>query len=478
MNFITPPFHIIHILKSLRQKDFESYLVGGCVRDILLEKKPKDWDIATNATPDQMLKIFPESFYENKFGTVGIKDRKTKSIVEITTYRTEKNYKDHRHPLTVKFSKNINEDLERRDFTINAMALDPFSKKIIDPFKGQSDLKNQIIRSVKNPDQRFREDALRLIRAVRFANELNFKIDPPTYASIIKNSGLLQKISKERIKEEFNKIILSKTPAEGIELLRKTGLLKQIIPELTNTLGVKQNLHHQRTVYDHILHTLRNCKSKKLSVRLAALFHDIAKPQTKRGHGPKSTFYNHEYASAKMVRRILKRLRYSEKIIKHTSLLVKNHMFYYEVDKVTPSSVRRLISKVGRKNIQDLMDLRIADRLGSDCPKAKPYKLRHLEYLIDKVSKDPVSVKMLAVNGNLLHQKAGVEKGPKMGAILDVLLSKVLENPKNNNQNFLIREAKKLNQQNINSLRKKALNKIRNIEKEKDLKLKNKHWVK
>ena len=469
MKNLKPPKKINDIIRTLNEKGFEAFLVGGCVRDILLKKTPKDWDITTNAKPEEIEALFEETFYENKFGTVGIKDRENKTVYEVTTYRIEKDYTDFRRPNKIEFSDNLLEDLKRRDFTINAIAYNHLKNEIIDPFNGQADLNKKLVKSVLDPEKRLREDALRLLRATRFANALDFKIEEKTKEAIVKNADLLGKISKERIKDEFKKIILSKTPAKGVKLLKNLKLLEFVLPELQRTVGVNQNLHHKRTVFSHLLHSLQNCPSKKLSVRLACLLHDIGKPQTKRGNGPKSTFYNHEYAGAKIAYKALKRLRFSEKIAKQVSNLIRNHMFYYEVDEVTASSVRRVLNKVGKENIHDLMNIRIADRLGSDCPKAKTYKLRHFEYLVDKVSQDPISVKMLKVNGKDLYQKAEVEKGPKMGAILDILLAFVLDDPKKNKEKFLLDKAKELNDFDIKELRKKAREKI-NEEKEKKTK--------
>ncbi|MBD3244916.1 MAG: HD domain-containing protein [Candidatus Moranbacteria bacterium] len=484
------PLNVIEIGKKLQENNLEAYLVGGCVRDLLLGNSPKDWDVATNALPRKTQKIFPNSFYENKFGTVAIKPKDEKnSIVEVTTYRKDGDYKDYRHPQKVEFSQKIQQDLKRRDFTINAMAVNlenisskPSLKEIMenlkDPFGGRIDLNNKTVRCVGKAEERFKEDALRLIRAIRFCVILGFSLEKKTQEGLKKAANLLEFVSKERIRDEFIKIIKSPRPQEGIELLRKNNLLSHVIPELEYGVGINQNLHHIYTVYDHSLLALKNCPSKKLSVRLAALLHDIAKPQTKRGRGKNSTFYNHDLVGAGVVRKILKRLRFSSKTIEKVVLLVKNHMFYYEVDNVSESSVRRLLKKVGRKNIKDLIDLRIADRLGSGCPKAKPYKLRHLEYLIEKVSKDPISVKMLRVDGDLLKTKAKIKPGPKMGAILDVLLSEVIEDPGRNNQQYLMDRAKELKKENLEKISQKAKEKIEDKKIEEDRVLKRKFWVK
>jgi putative nucleotidyltransferase with HDIG domain len=465
-----------------------AYIVGGCVRDFLLGKKPKDWDITTNAKPEDIQKIFSKNFYNNKFGTVTVINEKAEDEslrnVEITTYRIDVGYSDKRHPNSVKFTPNLKEDLARRDFTINAMAiqlithnLQPITYEIIDLFEGQNDLKNKIIRAVGDADKRFNEDALRMLRAARFACELNFEIEKNTFKAIKKNSALLKFISPERIRDELIKIILSDNPDKGIELLRNSGLLKYIIPELESGIGVSQNRHHIYTIYEHLILSLKYCPSKKLETRLAALLHDIAKPQTKAGTGPDSTFYNHDYVGAKFSRKILEKLKFPKNIIKKTSLLVKNHMFYYNTGEVSEAGVRRLISRVGKENLKDLMDLRIADRLGSGVPKAKPYKLRHLEYLIEKVSKDPISPKMLKVNGQDVMEILDIKPSPKVGAILKVLLSEIIEDPKKNTKRYLEKRIKELDKLSPEEI-KKSEKIIKEKKEEEDLKDKKKFWVK
>lgn len=483
------PQPVREIIEKLNEANFEAFIVGGCVRDLLLKKEPQDWDIATNAQPVEVQKIFSESFYENDFGTVGIKVPKfssiektedEKEIVEVTTYRIESKYSDKRHPDQVRFAKTLEEDLSRRDFTINALAMKVQKNKLatIDLFDGQKDLKNKIIRAVGDPQDRFSEDALRMMRAIRFASQLDFTIESKTLKAISQNSANLKHISEERIHDELVKIILSPHPSEGIETSRETGLLKFILPELEKGVGVNQNLHHIYTIYQHCLLSLKFCPSPKLEVRLAALLHDIAKPQTKRGEGLHATFYNHDHAGARMAEKILERLRFSREIIAKIRLLIDNHMFYYNPAEVTESSVRRLIQKVGLENIKDLIDLRISDRLGSGTPKAKPYKLRHLEYIIEKVSTDAISVKKLKVNGNDLIKNLKIPPGPKIGAILDVLLSEVIEDQKKNNKAALLKRAEILNQENLENLRQTAKIKIEEKKEEDDQEIKKKYWVK
>ena len=477
------PQEIQTIIERLENAGFEAYVVGGPVRDFLMGKCPKDWDMTTNAKPENIQKLFPHSFYNNNFGTVTVinddtTEESTKAV-EITTYRTESDYTDNRHPDKIEFTPSLEEDLKRRDFTINAIALRKkgTEEQIVDLFSGQADLESKVIRAVGNPDERFTEDALRMLRAIRFAVQLDFDIEKDTIASIKKNSNLLEYISKERIREEFVKIILSDNPSRGVELLRESGLLSYVIPELEAGIGVAQNRHHIYTIYEHLIMSLKACPSKKLEVRMAALLHDIAKPQTKAGEGQDSTFYNHDYVGAKITEKILRRLKFSNQIIEKTSLLVKNHMFYYNTGEVSEAGVRRLITRVGKENLKDLMDLRIADRIGSGTPKGKPYKLRHLEYLIEKVSKDPISPKMLKINGQDIMELLQIAPGPKVGAILKVLLAEIIEDPEKNERGYLEHRVKDLYELPIEDIRKSEKI-IEEKKEEEDLKEKNKFWVK
>jgi len=473
-------------IKKLKKAGFEAYIVGGCVRDFLREKEPEDWDITTSARPKEIQKIFPRSFYENKFLTVtvqtGSRDPKTKEL-EITTYRSETKYTDKRHPDQIKFAKTLKEDLARRDFTVNALAMD-ISGKIIDPFAGQKDLKNKIIRTVGKPEERFSEDALRMMRAVRFTTTLNsgWEVEANTAKAIKKNAFWLQAISKERIKEELIKIIMSERAAQGIETLRKVGLLKYIIPELEEGYGISQNKHHIYECYEHYLRSLDYAAKQNFNkyVRLAALFHDIGKPKTKRGEGANATFYNHEIVSAKMTFRVLSRLKFSKKDIEKVAKLVRYHLFYYNVDEVGESSVRRLVRQVGPENMEELMQLRMCDRIGSGVPKAEPYKLRHLRYIIEKVAQDPISVKTLKVSGSGVMKILGIEPGPKVGQILNVLLGCVLEDPKKNKKEFLEKEIKKLGKlsdKKLLELSQKAKKEREKLEIKRDEMTKKKYWV-
>jgi poly(A) polymerase/tRNA nucleotidyltransferase (CCA-adding enzyme) len=507
------PQPVLDVLQALHKASFEAFIVGGCVRDLLLENEPKDWDITTNAVPEEVQALFPDSFYENDFGTVGVKvapflhagkpDREH-DIIEVTTYRTESGYADKRRPDSVAFTQSLEEDLARRDFTINAIALSVDTNGqtvIIDPFHGQEDLRNKIIRTVGVADERFSEDALRMMRAVRFYAKLrepkkqarlpgdpkfldiyepeldNWTIETDTFKAIQKNAIHLSHVSSERIQSELSGIILSDSPAEGVDMLQKAKLLKYVLSELEEGLGCGQNLHHIYQVYQHNILALKYCPSKKLDTRLAALLHDVGKPRTKHGDGYRSTFYNHDHVGARMSDIMLKRLHYPKAIVDKVALLVDNHLFYYNVDEVTEGSVRRLVRRVGLENMPDLMDIRIADRLGSGTPKAKPYKLRHLEYMIDKVSKDAISVKMLKINGKDLMNELKLAPGPKIGAILDVLLAEVIEDASLNTRKHLMQRAIELDKENLHDLRSMAKEKIEEKRESDNQAIKKKHWV-
>jgi len=484
------PEEVKFVIDKLRTKNFETYIVGGCVRDILRGVEPQDWDVATKAKPEKIGKIFLHSFSDNKFGTVvvltGSENEKLKEI-EITPFRIDEKYSDKRHPDSIRFAKTIEEDIARRDFTVNAIAIKIQNSKfkIVDPFNGREDLEKKIIRAVGNPDERFSEDALRLLRAVRFAVILEQKIwqiEEKTNQAIKKNSNLLTFISQERIRDEFLKIINSFNGAKGIEILRRFGLLKYIIPELEEGFSVGQNKHHIYQVYQHLLLSLNYACQNNFStdVRLASLFHDIGKPRTKQGEGPDSTFYNHEIVGAKMTEKILNRLKFPKKDAEKITKLVRYHLFYYNVGEVGDSSVRRLLRKVSQEDFEKLLEVRMADRIGSGVPKAEPYKLRYLKYVAEKVSQDPISVKMLKINGNDVMRILNIPPSPKVGQVLIYLLSSVLSEPSKNKEGVLEEEVKKLSklsEQKLKELVQKAKKEIEKIEIKRDEMTKKKYWI-
>jgi len=449
---ISIPEPVKEVANGLGKAGYEAYLVGGCLRDLLIGREPKDWDIATDARPEDIQEIFPENVYENEFGTVGVKtgsEEPKLKIVEVTTFRIEGSYTDKRHPDTVKFATKVEEDLARRDFTVNAMALTlkgGEAGELVDPYKGKEDLKSRTIRTVGEPGERFGEDALRLMRAVRLAVELGFDIEMATRRAIEKESGLLEAISKERIRDEFVKTIMAPEAAKGVLLLEELNLLIHVLPELREGIGVSQNLHHIYSVFEHSVKALEYAAKNDfpLEVRLAALLHDAGKPRTKGGEGPNATFYNHEVVGARLAAAALDRLRFPKNTIEKVVHLIRYHMFYYNVGEVSEAGVRRFLVRVGPEYVDDLLKLREADRIGSGVPKAFPYKLRHLLYMIDKVKRDPISPKMLVLKGNDIMEIAKIPPGPKVGWILTVLLEEVITEPKWNEKGRLAERVKEL----------------------------------
>ena len=473
------PKEVLEIIEKLNSNGFEAYAVGGCVRDLILDKEPKDWDITTNAKPEELLKIFPDSFYENSFGTVTVRTGEGGALkeVQITPYRIEGKYTDARHPSEVKFVQKLEDDLSRRDFTINALALSK-GGDVVDLFEGQEDIKAKTIRTVGSPRDRFSEDALRMLRAIRFASVLGFKVENQTLKAIRENAEWLRAISKERVRDEFVKIISSEHAYEGVLLLEESGLLQYVVPELREGIGVEQNLHHIFTVWEHLIRALKYTAKKNysLEVRLASLFHDIGKPKSKRGEGRNSTFYGHEVIGAKMAAEIMDRLRFPKDPAEKVTRLVRYHMFYYNPDEVTESSVRRLLVKIGKENVEDLLKVREADRIGSGRPKAVPYKLRHLKYIIDKVSDAPISAKMLKIDGKDVMEELKIEPGPKVGLILNSLLAEVVEDPSKNIKEDLLKRIRELDKKSPEELRK-SLEKIEKAIEQEEEERRKKYYV-
>lgn len=477
------PQSVQNILDGLESSGFEAFLVGGCVRDLFLNKTPKDWDVTTNATPEEIQEIFPDSFYENTFGTVGVKTENedpTLKVVEVTPYRLESEYSDHRHPDSVSFSKNIKDDLSRRDFTINAIALS--KGQIVDLYKGQDDLGAKVIRTVGDPKERFQEDALRIMRAVRFSAELGFIIESETAKAISELGGLLEKVSRERIRDEFKKLIMSDNPMIGIVMLQKLGILKHVSTAIDGMVGVSQETQaHKYDVFEHSLRALQHSADKghRLELRLAVLFHDIAKPHTKRMVGNKATFYGHEVVGAKVTRETLADLRFSRETIEEVTRLVRWHMFFADPDQITLSAVRRIITKVGADSIWDLVELRKCDRIGTGRPVEEPYRFRKYQSMIEEALRAPLSVGMLKVDGVKLME-LGVEKGPRIGAILHALLEEVLDEPEKNTEKYLVTRVTDLNKMSdleLGELGKKGKNRLEEEDYKVIQELKSKHKV-
>ncbi|MDO8582947.1 MAG: CCA tRNA nucleotidyltransferase [bacterium] len=462
---------VLIIYEKIKDAGFEVFLVGGCVRDLLIGKDAKDWDLTTNATPEKIQSLFKDSFYDNQFGTVGVpfekkedNDLEQKNYVEITTYRREGGYKDLRHPEKIEWGKNIEDDLSRRDFTINAIALGTLNGKgqaesketftldglrftLVDPFGGQEDIKKKLIKAVGNPDERFKEDALRLMRAIRFSAQLGFSIEENTLESVIKDSNLLAHISGERVRDELLKILASNYPYEGIKLLDNTGMLDIIIPELSLGKGVSQERpgrHHKDDVFTHNLLSLKFCPSKDPIVKLATLLHDVGKPKSEsQDENGLVIFYNHEVSSARIAREIAERLRLSKKQKERIYTLIRWHMFTVD-EKITDAAVRRFIRRVGVENVKDIVDLRIGDRLGGGTQTAESWRLKKFKERVEEQLHPPFSLNDIAVNGNDVMEELNLKPGPKVGEILQKLFEEVDEDLSKNNKEYLLKRMKEL----------------------------------
>jgi poly(A) polymerase/tRNA nucleotidyltransferase (CCA-adding enzyme) len=443
MNFHIPN-EVTKVTNALRNGGFEAYLVGGCVRDLLAKRVPKDWDVTTNATPEQIQVLFPDSFYENDFGTVGVKtesEDERLAVIEVTPYRTESGYTNKRHPDSVEFGHSLEADLARRDFTINAIALDDSKGHIVDPYKGQKDIEAKVLRTVGNPEERFEEDALRLMRAVRLVAELHFALDSDTASAIQVKAGHLKHVSRERIRDEFVRILKSEQPMMALVLSQKLGILDFIAPDLIRGIGIDQNQAHSYDVFEHNLRSMQHAADKgwPFDIRLAALFHDISKPETRRWSEDKKdwTFHGHEVVGARVAKKVLEDLRFSRETIDKVRKLVRWHMFFSDPDQITLSAVRRMIQNVGENSIDDLLNLRVCDRIGTGRPKEQPFRFRKYKAMVDQALRDPLSVTMLKTDGTRLQEVFHVKPSPKIGYILNALFEEVLEDPNKNTVEYL-----------------------------------------
>ncbi len=439
------PLEVKQVADILEKAGFEAYLVGGCVRDLVVGRIPKDWDFTTNAHPDQIQTLFPDSFCNNDYGTVGVKNTETEDeclrIIEVTPYRAEGEYTDKRRPDSVTFGVSLAEDLARRDFTINAIAYRLATHETVDLYGGINDIADKRIKTVGDPNARFSEDALRMMRAVRLAAELNFMIDSDTMAGIIANHTLLKEIAIERIAAEFIKLINSDTPMAGTVMMEKLGMINYILPEITAAIGCEQGGIHAYDVYEHLLRTLQAATDKghPTNLRLAALLHDIGKPATRRTGGKNKhyTFFGHEVVGARMTKTILERLKMPRETIDEVEKLVRWHMFFSDPDEITLAAVRRTIVRIGEENIENLLNLRVCDRIGTGRPKEQPFRFRKYKAMVDEALRDPISVKLLKVNGNRIMEISGEKPGKKLGYILHALLEEVLLEPGKNTENYL-----------------------------------------
>lgn len=456
------PKNVSHVTQTLKDAGFEAFLVGGCVRDLVMGKEPKDWDITTNATPEQVIPLFEKAVHENDFGMVAVVDENEPldspyRSIEVTTYRSETTYSNNRHPDSIEYAKTLEEDVKRRDFTMNAMAYDVENGEVHDFYQGQEDIKNKTIKTVGDAYERFEEDALRILRAIRFTAQLEFHIENETEKAIGAFAKNLESISGERIRDEFVKLIMSDNPEHGLNLAKETGVLEKFLPELLEGVEIDQSRNHVYDVWDHLVKALQYSAEQNhpFHVRLAALFHDIGKPRTRRRDKQASiwTFYGHEVVGAKMTKAILKRLKFSRETIETITKLVRWHMFFSDPDTITLSAVRRMIRNVGKELIWDLMTLRECDRKGMGRPKAVPYRLRKYHAMIDEALRDPVSVQQLKINGDYMIKDMKMKPGRRMGWILHALLEEVLDDPQKNTLEYLEERVRDLDEQTDETLK-------------------------
>ncbi|MCR5289839.1 MAG: HD domain-containing protein [Treponema sp.] len=471
MHLITNRIKIPNELQKMNEifvsHGYQAYLVGGAVRDTIMGNPVSDWDVATNATPQQVMSIFHKVIPTGiAHGTVTVHIMGKE--IETTTFRTESDYSDGRHPDSVSYAATIEEDLSRRDFTMNAIAVNLQDGTIVDPYGGQQDIKKKIIRTVGNPIDRFTEDGLRPIRALRFSAQLNFKIEPETF-NAIQNPLVREKtkqISIERFRDEFIKMLHATTPSIGLHFMEQTGVLNEFIPEFTpcrNCIQGDNRGFHDFDVMDHCFYACDGAPKNNTTVRLSALFHDIGKPSVKKSiHVDNEihyTFYNHESESAQMTKDIMRRLKFPNATIEAVCHLVKNHMFFYEPT-WSDAAIRRFLVRVKPECIADLFDLRIADVYGMHNQPVRLHdsevskNLCELQNRIDTILEKNATlrIKDLAINGEDL-MKQGIPSGKILGRILNNLLDTVLDDPAQNTKEKLLLIAQSLyNEYNKNSI--------------------------
>jgi tRNA nucleotidyltransferase (CCA-adding enzyme) len=431
------PDDVLAVCRRLRDAGHQAHLVGGGIRDLLLGRPPADFDVATSALPDQTLALFghryaiPTGLQHGTITVLAGTAEKTRHV-EVTTFRGEGEYLDGRRPSSVNFSATLEEDLSRRDFTMNAIAYDPLAARVTDPFAGQADLAAKTVRAVGDPLQRFREDGLRPMRAVRQATQLGFTIDPPTQQAIPATLDVFRKVSAERIRDELWKMLAADKPARGLELMRETGLLGATIPELLEGVGVTQNRYHRFDVYGHTLATLDGTQGN-VTVRFGALLHDVGKPRArlpKEGAPGEYSFFRHEFVGAEMATDICRRLKLSTEEREDVTALVAHHMFFYQSD-WSDGTVRRFVRRVGQERLPALMALRAGDIAGRGFGEDPQAETRELEARIAQVAADDAALDVtdLAVNGRDIMQVLGIPPSRKVGQILERLLERVLDDP-------------------------------------------------
>jgi tRNA nucleotidyltransferase/poly(A) polymerase len=432
------PSPVQAILEVLRDDGRAAYVVGGSLRDILIGRTPADWDLATDARPEVLQTLFPGALYQNTFGTVAV--HRDGVQYEITTFRRDHAYADFRRPHRVEFGTTIEEDLARRDFTVNALAwgaVPGAADTLIDPFGGRADLERRRLRAVGDASDRFGEDALRMFRAIRLAAQLEFTIAPPTLAAITRQAELVRHLSGERVASELQKLLGAERPSIGLRLLEATGLLRQISAELADQRGLVQSKITGEDLWDHTVRTVDAAPRDSPVVRLAALVHDIGKPATSSdGH-----FIGHDVVGGELSAGLLGRLHVSRPVIERVGLLVRNHMFSYE-PAWSDTAVRRMIARLGAPAISELLALRAADNLGSGLPAdangLDELRARIAEQLQAKAVLDRSG---LVVDGDDLIRELGLAEGPILGSILDRLVEVVLNDPAQNDRPALLLRA-------------------------------------
>jgi tRNA nucleotidyltransferase (CCA-adding enzyme) len=422
---------------------FQCYLVGGAVRDMLLGRKATDYDIATDALPEEVQKRFRRVIPTGiKHGTVTVLFQGLR--FEVTTFRIDQEYRDGRRPDGVIFTPSIEEDLKRRDFTINAIAYDLVNDRLLDPHHGRRDLKAGIVRAIGEPLERFLEDGLRPLRACRFAAQFNFRVEERTFASIPDSLDTVRMVSAERIRDELIRLLAAPRPSTGFRLMRDCGLLEVLIPELAACSGVEQREMHCYDVFEHLLASCDAAVPGSLVVRLAALFHDIGKPPSlELAEGGTLRFHGHDQLSARITEEILRRLRFSNSEVRRTSHLVAHHMFNYD-EQWSDAAVRRFLARVGVQNVPDLLALRRADQVGRCGDRSPSPGLVAFQKRIEGVlARDQaLSLGDLVVNGRDIMEALGLPPGPTIGLILDALLETVLADPEQNRRETLLEIAR------------------------------------
>jgi len=435
------PEPILEVLRAIQEAGHRAYVVGGAVRELLLGEMPgpRDWDLGTSATPEEILRLYPKAIATGvRYGTVTVPTEA--GPCEVTTFRVESEYRDARRPERVTFVRELEEDLKRRDFTVNAIAWDPRSDRLVDPVGGLPDLEARLLRAVGDPRERFREDGLRPIRAARFAATLEFTLESETERALPDARAEVGRVAAERVQEELVKMLGAMKPSLGFEVLRRAGLLEPWLPEVHATVAVPQNRYHAYDVYYHSIYTCDAAPAGKPVVRLAALLHDVGKPATRaEKEDGEATFYNHQILGERMAREAMERLRFSRDWTDRVAHLVREHMFDYRPE-WSDAAVRRFIRSVGVEAIADLFDLRIADNIGNGRKTGFPHYLEEMRERVDAIleAEEALSVRDLAVDGKDVMSVLGVPPGPRVGEILNQLLEEVLEDPARNRREALL----------------------------------------